>query len=548
MPDVMPSQRADNPPDPAAAFGDPDGSRTDIDDATEGFIAFRGLASFGGLAVSDEHLRTRVVVGGKGDGKSRYLRRFAAAAREQPGVYVDELLRYSDAVQKDAPTTLSVVKVSHSVAEPFLTERWQLIWRRAILRSLVSHLLFAKDLQSYLGDDEAAELRETYSDLYRDFRRPVSIYSQASEIVNKYTRSSLPSYLEDPAWHDLEGLIAEILRRTPPLYFYVDAIDDEYAHAPSYWLRCQKGLFYTVMKLLKDEHFGGRLHVVICVRDHVLSSVLRSEHATRYRDSPHIRTLLWDESSLRFFLRAKLRQLPDGFFADPERRADDDVAGWLGFTAVWNEEREITEPVERYLLRHSRLSPRDIVQMGNRLTKNIVAARATGATWNDAAFRGMVSELASEWGDEQLTICAQQMSADMMPAHAADQEYAEVFTGAIAYAPTVSQTLKTFLVDTLGVDRFDRDTFEAAREIAADFFDERTDVFAVLWQNGLLGYGLGGMTDGRERFYRISEQSDAFLIPDRADYYILHSCLIDTLGLQPIGQRPVLGFRASAAP
>ena len=532
------------PTGPSGVFGDPDGSRTNIDDAVEGFVGFHGQTAFGDLAVAEASLRTRVVVGGKGAGKSRYLRRFAASYRAKPGVHVaDGPLRYSDVVQKDAPTTLAVVKVSHSVGDPFLTERWQLIWRRAIFRSLVSHLLHSQALSEYVDDDERTELLSDYTGhLYRKYRRPVSIYSQASEIINDHSRSALPGYLDHHDWYDLETLVAQILRRTPPLYFYIDAIDDEYAHAPLYWLRCQKGLFYTVMKLAKDELFGSRLHIVICVRDHVLSSVLRSEHSTRYRDSPHVRSLEWDAVSLRYFLREKLALVPDEYFVFPDLREEDPVAAWLGFSEIWNKEREIIENVDQYLLRHTRLSPRDIVQMGNRITERI-AASGNGLDWDEARLREVVADLASEWGDEQLTICAQQMSADMMPAHAADQDYAEVFTGALAYAPAISQTLKTFLLEGIGTDRFTRERFLWARELAAERFDERTDVLAVLWQNGLLGYGIGSIDDGRERFYRITDGSDAFLVPIDADYYVMHSCLIDAVGLEPVGHRPVLGYR-----
>lgn len=317
--------------DSAGAFGDPDGSRTDIDDVMRGFVGFDGHPLLGGLTISRANMGTRVMVGGKGAGKSRYLRRFAAEARQRSGVYLDELLAYSDAVQKDAPSTLSVIKVSHSIGDAVLTERWQLIWRRAIFRALVSHLLCSDHLPQYVEDPERVELETGYADLYREFRHPLSIYSQVSEIINGQTRSSLGSYLERSDWNDLEAVVGKILRGSPPLYFYVDAIDDEYAHAPSYWLRCQKGLFYTVMKLAKDEFFGGRLHIIICVRDHVLSSVLRSEHASRFRDSPHIRSLVWDEQSLRIFLREKLKGLPDEFFVDAALREDDPLRLGLAF-------------------------------------------------------------------------------------------------------------------------------------------------------------------------------------------------------------------------
>ena len=73
-----------------------------------------------------------------------------------------------------------------------------------------------------------------------------------------------------------------------------------------YWLKCQEGLFYQVMRLLRDQKRGGRLHVVICIRDIVMSSVYLSEHAPRYYNEPHIRVLTWNRDSLLYLLEQKL--------------------------------------------------------------------------------------------------------------------------------------------------------------------------------------------------------------------------------------------------
>ena len=101
-----------------------------------------------------------------------------------------------------------------------------------------------------------------------------------------------------------------MIGRCKPIYFYLDAVDEEFSHAPMYWLRCQEGLFYQVMRLLRDHRLGGRLHVVVCIRDIVMSSVYRSEHAPRYYNEPHIRVLTWDRGSLLYLLEHKLQRLP----------------------------------------------------------------------------------------------------------------------------------------------------------------------------------------------------------------------------------------------
>src|SRR5206468_836169 len=96
-------------------------------------------------------------------------------------------------------------------------------------------------------------------------------------IVAQYrTNDQLNRYLGHSDWADLEGDLADALRTLPPLFFYLDDVDDYFAAAPMFWLKCQKGLVLTILALLKEDGFR-RLHVVACIRDIVLSSLLRAE-------------------------------------------------------------------------------------------------------------------------------------------------------------------------------------------------------------------------------------------------------------------------------
>ena len=177
--------------------------------------------------------------------------------------------------------------------------------------SLASHLLRRPELRQQLRDEQAEEIEHSYARLLDDFRLPRSIYSQVRDIINQQqTAHQLSTYLDDPLWDDLEDLLGEVVGQCKPIYFYLDAVDEEFGHAPMYWLKCQEGLFYQVMRLLRDPKLGGRLHVVVCIRDIVMSSVYRSEHAPRYYNEPHIRVLTWDRGSLLYLLQQKLRRLP----------------------------------------------------------------------------------------------------------------------------------------------------------------------------------------------------------------------------------------------
>jgi hypothetical protein len=532
--------------DQLGAFGDAEGSRARIDDVMRDFVAFDSVPTYGGLSFDTQDiLRSRIIVGGKGTGKSVYLRRLQAMASEQAvrgAIYSDQDSLYADHIQQDVPTTESIVRVSDWYENHFLTEKWEWIWRRAVMRSLVAHLLTVPRLRAHLDESIVDDLLEYSPNLYRKFRKPVSIYSQVREVLNKHTtQGGLNKYIDHYDWDDLEATLGEALRLCPPICFYVDAIDDEFAHAPAYWLMCQKGLFYAVMRLLRDHAFGGKLHVMICVRDVVFSSILRSEHADRYRDSRHIRMLSWDYGSLRFFLRAKLEQISDSYFLNP--RPDDteqSVAAWLGCDKVRNTNREKPhdEKIDDYLIRHIRPQPRDIVILGNKLCRAISEAREKDSTQTSQQWiKDIVAQAAKQFGDLQLTVCANQISADMMYPYAAEHGAVNV----TAYAPSVNQQLKTFLHKDVGRDRFDNAYCKEIADLANREFAGQTDLLSVLWQNGLLGYGEGDTKHGNVTFYRLDDRAEDLILPPDKDFYALHSCLIDSAGVTSVGD-PVFPY------
>src|SRR5262249_37888835 len=131
---------------------------------------------------------------------------------------------------------------------------------------------------------------------------------------------------------------------------------------------------------LRDQHFGGRLHVIVCVRDHVLSSVLRGEHQNRYRGEPHIATLGWEYPSAEYFLKRKISRLAPSFLLqEPESESETaEIHHWLGPSFIENRGRQIREPIMQYLLRHTRLLPRDIVILGNKLSELVNQAKHGG--------------------------------------------------------------------------------------------------------------------------------------------------------------------------
>jgi hypothetical protein len=483
------------------------------------FVDFGGDPAFGDLATRANDSMVRVIVGKLGAGKTVYLRRLQDFQAHQESVY-------ADVPQQSLPKTEVVVKACQWFSDRVLVEKWMQIWERAIMRSLASHLLRRPELRQQLRDEQADEIERSYTRILEDFRRPRSIYSQVRDIINqRRTGHQLSTYLDDPLWDDLEDLLGEVVGQCKPIYFYLDALDEEFSHAPMYWLKCQEGLFYQVMRLLRDHKLGGRLHIVICIRDIVMSSVYRSEHAPRYYNEPHIRVLTWDRSSLLYLLQQKLRRLPPSLLMRRPDSGPPTISDWLGVNGHWpGPDGDGT--VEDYLLSHTRLIPRDIISLGNELNDEILRQKQAGHDGiPPAALHKVVQRCAKRFGDSQLAQCANQISSDLMPKNAALQDYSELFTSTQAYMTGVQEDVRSF-VRMIGVDRFPRADLEALQEVADLHFEMATDLASVLWQNGLLGYVDEA---GRRRFYSMGDVEEFHFPPD-VDTYVLHPCLVHTVG------------------
>src|SRR6202020_255178 len=313
---------------------------------------------------------------------------------------------YADAPQQSLPKTEVIVKACQWFSDRVLVEKWMQIWERAIMRSLASHLLRHPELRQQVRDEQAEEIEQSYGRLLGDFRRPRSIYSEIRDIINQqHNAHQLSTYLDDPLWDDLEDLLGEVLSQCKPIYFYLDAIDEEFSHAPMYWLKCQEGLFYQVMRLLRDHKLGGRLHVVVCIRDIVMSSVYRSEHAPRYYNEPHIRVLTWDRASLLYLLHQKLQRLPPSLLMRSPVDSTATVHDWLGVNGDWPGP-DGAEGIEDYLLSHTRLIPRDIISLGNELSEEVLRQKHDGSEGvPSAALQRVVQRCAKRFGDSQLAQC-----------------------------------------------------------------------------------------------------------------------------------------------
>jgi hypothetical protein len=229
-----------------------------------------------------------------------------------------------------------------------------------------------------------------------------------------------------------------------------------------------------------------------------------------------------------------------------EPEAANSMQRWLGRTEIENEARGQTENLKDYLLRHTRLIPRDMVVLGNKLCDLVAQAHHEAQPFiAEYEIREVVRQAARLFGDEELRITANHLTAEAMPQNAAAHGYADFYTGdhphGEEFQQLIAERLKQLLA-TLQYDRFSHDKLMAFRARADELLDSRANAVDVLWQHGILGY-IDGPTirSGRVVFYSATRE-DRLSLPQGKKGYALHPIMIDTIDeLRGIG-RPVYPY------
>src|SRR6201987_6412554 len=150
--------------DPGGPFCNADGSRAALEDLISEFVDFGGDPAFGHLATRANDSMVRVIVGNLGAGKTVYLRRLQDFQSRQDSVY-------ADVPQQGLPKTEVVVKACQWFSDRVLVGKRMQIWDRAIMRSLVSHLLRRPELRQQVRDDQAAGIEQSHAGVAGEGRR-----------------------------------------------------------------------------------------------------------------------------------------------------------------------------------------------------------------------------------------------------------------------------------------------------------------------------------------------------------------------------------------
>lgn len=494
-------------------FGIPDGAIGSIDRFESDFVSMPTY--YGGISRALDDAGVRVVAGRLGAGKSLYLRMMRQVQLENASVYAETPARnLADLSTED------VVTFAHRAGEKGAnTEAWKLLWRRAIFRSAASFVVAEPLISSSVSDALIAEVK-SYHRILGEPKKKRRVTTEAKQIISQYAgRAELRSYLNDPEWADVEAVVLEAIFSARPLFLYVDAIDDNFRWAPTYWMRCQRGLYYAIMDLLREGDGASRLHVIIALRDVVLGSARASEHAPRYLDQTHINVLDWTNQSVGEFLKYKVERLPDEFFEDPTNKT---IRSWLSLERIVNgRPKPSVELIDQYLIRHTRLVPRDIVVLGNRLCRYVLSQRSRNQSILEEDIRREVSRASREFVNSQLAQCANQIMSDGMPDSAVEREFVAIYLQPNEYQMMDTIERVCTAVRTVGVEEFGVEGISTLDDMASDSFGMRVHMADILWQNGLVGWA----RDGFAHFYSLSDLA-ANTLP-HSDRYVFNAILFD---------------------
>jgi hypothetical protein len=496
-------------------FGNPDGSAGPFEGQHD-FVLLR--PQFGpATRPAAEHTRVRAVAGAQGVGKTLFLRRLQAHYRDDPSVYSTP-----PTLKGRELDTETVVEFSQFFTRSTNTEAWTVLWDRAIHLSAATHIVH--DAATF--GDVPAELRaqlQTYVLEHfpksRSPRNPVEVAGHLTRGLDG-RETFRRDILNADDWHELAHSVQASLAVSRELYLFVDAIDDNYRYAPTYWQQCQRGLFHAVMDTQRTEVESSKLHVVISIRDLTLSSIARSEHATRYVNNESIVSLEWSWGACQEFLNRKLELLPAEYFPGRSRT----LGEFAGREFVHNSVRDMQEPIDQYFLRHTRLSPRDIISTGNALAE--LATRLGTHLWqvSDGEIRSEIARSAAGYAKSALAQAGNQVLSNVMPWSASRMNYADFYVSSDEYTADAMVREMCSVLLRVEAERFDVSGRMDLEDEAEARFGAKCHFVDVLWQNRLLG---AVSKTGEARFYK-GAFHDEVGVPD-ASQYVLNSLLIDLL-------------------
>ncbi len=523
-------------------FGSPDGASQDAGT----FVEFVDTRLWQDLSLPASDKLARILVGRRGSGKSRYLRRLELAAEadnivfNQPNEFINSA--YLKLIQNNFPDQDERLEV------------WERIWNAAIYSSLGSYIMqyhgksdgktlnVSEDALKYLNS-----INNTH--LMWDKFHPRGVVASLNEILRRKTaKSTLLAFVESKEWDSIQSAVLQSIDHSSPVFAFIDVLDDNFSAAPKESIDCQLSLINWIMKRITDANISHRLHIVVTVRDVVYASLLDSPNGRRYNQKRHIRCLDWNRESATFFLDRKIERLHSDYMSS-KSRSSSQIGKWLGIEQIKNEFRgNITEKIGDYILRHTRCLPREIVELGNSLSNVIGKKNALGQVLGENELRSLIGTAAREIANKGL----QEVALHLIALEGQSPEKTSPYE---LYRTWVTSILADSFLGAIKSEKFTSHILQKAETAFHAIMpwwqsESKTDlkVYDVLWQHGFIGVQRKGDAESIIRFFHSysdvgGELTSKLPVGVAINAYFLHSSLVDGKKVKATNMAPeiVLG-------
>ena len=167
-------------------------------------------------------------------------------------------------------------------------------------------------------------------------------------------------------------------------------------------------------------------------------------------------------------LKARDARFDGRFFTDPSRKTLD---SFLGHTVVGPGKRPDAEPedIETYFVRHTRLVPRDVIILGNRLC-NFIENNGHDAL-TEEELKQLISSSSQQFATSQLEQAANQLWSDLLPLIALDQDWDYVYLSPNDHQINENRAQLISAIEATLWEEFPLQLLEELEAVASEKFD-----------------------------------------------------------------------------
>ncbi|MGM9969692.1 MAG: P-loop ATPase, Sll1717 family [Anaeroplasma sp.] len=508
-------------------FGNPDGSQSDLEIVSKEFISVNPSSI--SSAFDFEKERIRFIIGCKGSGKTHYMRILQQKLKANESVvYVDDIKNVTEGTEEVFKfTNLYIGKNTKRINVE--SEKWQEIWTKSIYVSIVTNALYNNALIEYLDASDIEELENCKEKLFRFLPKGrYDIFSALLCLINEFnTYNQMNSFLKHAEWNNLKHLLQDIiLKKLPPIYYFLDSMDDAYDNMPQYWQLCQKGAFYAVMYFLRENVIREKIHIVLVIRDTIFMTIAQSDHVTKICNESHIFSLLWNKQSLEYFIKEKIKRLDDCYFLGDYINNGKNIQTWLGKEKIksnfFNKELKIID----LIISMVRPAPRDIIVVCNALSTIRRKIEEDESFDIDKGINKVIKEKALEIGREIISNCAKQMRIESMPTTAGRDNYSDYYTAQIDDFATDDPYYEKLVEILSNLDKYilSKDDLKMIHEHDDKELTGLT-ILDILWQNRAIGF----FQDDEAIFYMQNGNSSRKFPENKKTIFILPAVFLNIL-------------------